>query len=239
MRVQGPETSPDRKSQEIPTSTDPITFTAEQILEHQRAFQEASFEFQTTNPDAAFLYARYMEAHYDAQPHERNAVIVEAVPFLYRAISETHILDLLRHFWRCHHPLFRATEREHMAEVTAMLDAVRNTFLNELPPAERQLYLNEEQRVQTTYRICRDLAALGKVAPGVFFLSASDLAIRLGVDSQQAYRALQRLRTLGILRIEKPGEPRAKGVSGVATTYRWTLPLPEPTTPAAEPAPAH
>ena len=220
------------------SSPPPQTVTPEQLLDHARCLHEASARLKAENPQLAVLYARYIEHRYDARPHERNAVIVQAVPFLYRAVAEEFIPELLRHFWRCHHPLFHATETEHLQEVEAMLVGVRRTFLDELPTAERDLYLLQDLRIQTVYRICRDLAILGKDGPGMFFISAGDLAVRLGVDAQQAHRSLNQLRKLGILRVETPGTQRAKGIPGRATVYRWTLPLPRvppPKGPAADP----
>ena len=219
-------------------SQSPHKLTPEQVLEHDRCIREASAQLKAGKRPLSALYDRYIKRRYNARPHDRNAVVVEAVPFLYRAVAEEFIPELLRHFWRCHHPLFRATEADHLREVEAMLAGVRTTFLNELPGAERELYLRQDPRIQTTYRICRDLANLGAVEPQVFFMSAGDLALRLGVDPQQAHRVLRQLCELGILQIETRGTQRAKGVHGRATTYRWTLALPQPRVPPPT-APAH
>jgi len=207
----------------------PHAVTPEQILAHARCLRVAAAQLEAERPGLAILYDRYIKRHHDVQPHNRNAVIVQAVPFLYRAVAEVVLIALMRHFWQRHHPMFRATEAEHLQEAEAMLAGVRTTFLSELPEAERALYLEMNPRTQASYRICRDLAAQASFKPGEFFMSAGDLAHRLGVNPRQAHRVLMELCELGVLRIETLGTRRAKGIPGRATIYAWTLPLPPPT----------
>lgn len=200
--------------------------TPEQIQRHQEATEAATTQLAREDPRLAKLYPQFME-RYEARPRERNAVIVEAVPFLYRAVAEESILPLLLHFYRCHAPLYSASEAEHEREVRAMISGVRTSYLESLSPGERNLYETLNPRIQAIYRICRDLAEPTKppVEPGTFFMSGDQLELRLGVASKQAHRDLLQLCKKGIMEIAKQGTRRSPGHRGLATTYRWLLPL--------------
>jgi predicted ArsR family transcriptional regulator len=175
----------------------------------------------------ARLYAQMLEHHYEARPHERNAVIVEAVPFLYRAVARKFVVPLVCHFYERHAPLYRDSAGQHRQEAEAMLAGVRETYLASLPADEAAIYRSLPEDQRDTYRICRDLAARpdSPLGPATFFLSSDQLALRLDVHSVQAHRLLAKLGSLGVLEVAAPGTKRAAGQRGLATTYRWLLPL--------------
>lgn len=205
----------------------PALLTPERILLHQQSMEKATAQLAKENPGLAKLYAQFMERRYEARPHARNEVIVESVPFLFRAVAEELIPQLLMHFHNCHWPLFEASLEEHMKEVRAMVHGVRNRYLESLPEGERALYGKLGPRIQTIYRICRDLAEVGESSsgPGKFFMSDDHMALRLNIDSQQAHRELRKLCSMGVMVIATKGTPRSAGVRGKATTYGWSLPL--------------
>ena len=58
----------------------------------------------------------------------------------------------------------------------------------------------------------------------LFFMSADEMGLRLGVPSIQAHCILKgKLAKLGIIEVVKNGVQRAKGQRGIATTYRWNV----------------
>ena len=58
----------------------------------------------------------------------------------------------------------------------------------------------------------------------LFFMSADEMGLRLGVPSIQAHCILKgKLAKLGIIEVVKNGVRRAKGQRGIATTYRWSV----------------
>lgn len=203
----------------------PPRLSAAQVLAHQQTENAARAHLERESPGLARLYAQMLDHHYEARPHERNAVIVEAVPFLYRAVAEKLVVPLVCHFYERHAPLYRDSAAQHRQEAEAMLAGVRETYLASLPADEAALYRSLPEDQRDTYRICRDLAAQPEspYGPATFFLSADHLALRLGVLSMEAYRLLVKMGGLGVLEQAVPGTKRAAGQRGLATTYRWLL----------------
>lgn len=203
--------------------------TAAMLLAHQKAESTARERLERESPELARLYVQMLERRFEAHPHERNAVIVQATPFLYRAVAEKFVVPLLEHFYERHAPLFRDPPTQHRQEAEAMLAGVRETYLACLPEDERALYSCLPERQRDAYRICRDLAALPEqpAGPATFFLSADQLALRLGIRSMEAHRLIAKMGSLPVLERVVPGTQRAAGQRGKAATYRWLLPLPE------------
>lgn len=206
----------------------PPRLTAAQVLAHQAAEQTARAKLKRESPGLARLYGQMVERRFEARPRERNAVIVEAVPFLYRAIAGKFVVPLLCHFYESHAPLFRDSLAQHRQEAEAMLSAVGDSFLASLSADEGALYLSLSEDQRDTYRICRDLAALPEApaGPATFFLSSDQLSLRLGCRSIEAYRLLTKFQNLPVIELVVPGTKRAAGQPCLASTYRWLLPLP-------------
>ena len=60
----------------------------------------------------------------------------------------------------------------------------------------------------------------------MFFMSADEMGMRLGISSIQGHRILKgKLTKLGIIEILENGVRRTKGQRGIATTYIWKVAL--------------
>lgn len=198
--------------------------TAGEILARKEEIRLAREEFQRENPRRARLYQEFMERRWEAKPQERNQVIVEAVPFLYRAIAEADIAPILMQFHRLNHPMFRATPEEHRYETEKMLEGVRRSYVEAMPEDVRKLYDDLDDREQTAFRICRDLSLLGEdPEERTFFMSGDQLGLRMNLASTQAYRILLNFDRIGLLERIVRGTRHSKGERGVATTYKWLL----------------
>lgn len=167
-----------------------------------------------------------IETRFQAEAQKRNFFITNAVPFLFRAVGRSHILDLTSHFYDCNRSLFNDSREQHLKEATAMLESVVKTYEGELNATERAIYRELHDKEQDAFRICRDLALLPQPdrEPMSFFLSFEHLGHRLGIHAMQAQRIMRRLAAYGMVKILKKGTRRAEGVRGEATNYLWLLP---------------
>ena len=159
-------------------------------------------------------------------PHQRNAFLTEAVPFLYRAVAPALIKPLVEFFYIVHKPIFRDPLSQHMKEAEALLKGVSETYLSSLPPDEQTLLQALAEREQIAYRILRDLAMrVTDDSPlRLFFMSADEMGLRLGISSMLAHRILKsKLAKMGIIKVVENGIQRAKGQRGIATTYQWNM----------------
>jgi hypothetical protein len=125
-----------------------------------------------------------------------------------------------------HKPIFHDSLSQHTKEAKALLKGVSETYRNTVPPEEQKLLQALTEREQIAYRILRDLAMrVTDDSPlRLFFMSADEMGLRLGVTSMQAHRILKaRLAKLGIIEVVLNGIRRGKGQRGIATTYRWNV----------------
>jgi len=82
------------------------------------------------------------------------------------------------------------------------------------------------EREQWAYRILRDLAMrVSDESPErIFFMSADEMGIRLGISTIQGNRILKgKLTKLGIIDFVENGVRRTKGQRGIETTYIWNV----------------
>ena len=159
-------------------------------------------------------------------PHQRNAFLNEAIPFLYRAVTPNLIKPLIEVFYIVHRPIFRDPISQHMKEAEALLEGVSETYFDSLPQDEQKLILALTEREQWAYRILRDLAMrVSDESPErIFFMSADEMGMRLGISSIQGHRILKgKLTKLGIIEVVENGVRRTKGHRGIATTYIWKV----------------
>ena len=159
-------------------------------------------------------------------PHQRNAFLTEAVPFLYHAVAPALIKPLVEFFYIAHKPIFNDSLSQHTKEAKALLKGVSETYLSSLPLDEQKLLQALTEREQIAYRILRDLAmrVTDDSPPGLFFMSDDELGLRLAIRSMEAHRILKgRLTKLGIIEVVENGIRRAKGQRGIATTYQWNM----------------
>ena len=159
-------------------------------------------------------------------PHQRNAFLNEAIPFLYRAVAPNLIKPLIEVFYIVHRPIFRDPISQHMKEAEALLEGVSETYFGSLPQDEQKLLLALTEREQWAYRILRDLAMrVSDESPErIFFMSSDEMGMRLGISSIQGHRILKgKLAKLGIIEVVENGIRRTRGQRGIATTYKWNM----------------
>jgi hypothetical protein len=196
------------------------------ILEQLKTREEALDALKKDNPAVHKLYLKFVDRNFTAMPHQRNAFLTEAVPFLYRAVAPALILPLVEFFYIVHKPIFHDSLSQHMKEAKALLKGVSETYMRTLPLDEQKLLQVLAEREQIAYRILRDLAmrVTDDSPPGLFFMSDDEMGLRLGLTSIQAHRILKaRLAKLGIIEVVLNGIRRGKGQPGIATTYRWNV----------------
>jgi hypothetical protein len=196
------------------------------ILEQIKTREEALDALKKDNPTLHKLYLKFVDRNFTAMPHQRNAFLTEAVPFLYRAVAPALILPLVEFFYIVHKPIFNDSLSQHTKEAKALLRGVSETYLSSLPPNEQKLLQALAEGEQIAYRILRDLAMrVTDDSPlRLFFMSADEMGLRLGISSMQAHRILKdKLAKPGIIQVLENGVRRAKGQRGIATTYQWNV----------------
>jgi hypothetical protein len=196
------------------------------ILAQLKTREEALDALKKDNPTLHKLYLKFVDRNFTAMPHQRNAFLTEAVPFLYRAVAPELIMPLVEFFYIVHRPIFHDPLAQHTKEAKALLKGVSETYWGTLPPDEQKLLQALTELEQIAYRILRDLAmrVTDDSPVRLFFMSDDELGLRLGLTSMQAHRILKaRLAKLGIIEVVLNGVRRAKGQRGIATTYRWNV----------------
>jgi len=193
------------------------------ILEQLKTREEALDALKKDNPALHKLYLKFVDRNFTAMPHQRNAFLTEAVPFLYRAVAPALIMPLVEFFYIVHRPIFKDPISQHTKEAKALLRGVSEAYLSSLPLDEQKLLQALTEREQIAYRILRDLAmrVTDDSPPGLFFMSDDELGLRLAIKSMEAHRILKgKLTKLGIIVVVLNGTLRSKGHRGIATTYR-------------------
>ncbi|MDC0309466.1 bifunctional DNA primase/polymerase [bacterium] len=196
------------------------------ILSQLKTREAALDALKKDNPTLHKLYLKLVDGNFTAMPHQRNAFLTEAVPFLYRAVAPALILPLVEFFYIVHRPIFKDPLSQHTKEAKALLKGVSETYWEALPPEEQKLLQALTEREQIAYRILRDLAmrVTDDSPPGLFFMSDDELGLRLAIKSMEAHRILKgKLTKLGIIVVVLNGTLRSKGHRGIATTYRWNV----------------
>ncbi len=206
---------------------------AASVLANIKAKREAVDLLAVKHPNLVRLYTEFIEPRYQAQEHARNGFIVQAVPFLYRAVAHQFVLELVGCFYDCNRALFNDSREQHMNEAKSMLESVAKTYVESLNEGERNVYDALDEHERGAFRICRDLALLQEPErePGTFFMSFNQLGDRLGIFPMQAQRIMRQFKSYGLIKLLKKGTRRAPGVRGEAGTYRWQLSLSKPTPP--------
>ena len=163
------------------------------ILEQLKTREEALDALKKDNPALHKLYLKFVDRNFTAMPHQRNAFLTEAVPFLYRAVAPALILPLVEFFYILHRPIFKDPLSQHTKEAKALLKGVSETYLSSLPLDEQKLLQALTEREQIAYRILRDLAmrVTDDSPPGLFFMSDDELGLRLAIKSMEAHRILK------------------------------------------------
>lgn len=159
------------------------TLHTDEILSKITAKSEANRILFAKHPSLQKLYTDIVEPRFQAKAHERNHSIVVMVPFLYRAVAKSLVLDIVGCFYDGNRGLFNDSRETHMKEGQSMLEAVAKTYLENLTVDERKVYDALPVLEQEAFRICRDLALLNdpKYPPPTFVISYNHLADRLGI----------------------------------------------------------
>ena len=210
----------------IEDESPPTLLSPTLILEQIKTRKEALDGLKKDNFTLHKLYLKFVDRNFTAMPHQRNAFLTEAVPFLYRAVAPALILPLVEFFYILHRPIFHDSLSQHTKEAKALLKGVSETYFGAVPSGEQKLLQALTEREQIAYRILRDLAmrVTDDSPVRLFFMSDDELGLRLAIKSMEAHRILKgRLTKLGIIEVLENGIKRAKGQRGIATTYRWNV----------------
>lgn len=196
-------------------------------IENRRSAEE---KLQARSPGLLRLYATFIEYRFQGMAGARNAFLVQAVPFLYRAVAPNYVLDLVMHFFDCNRALFHDGREQHQREALSLLEGVDASYPVTLTSDEQLVYdkLQPEQRI--AFRICRDLALLPEPSREAFtfFLGCNQLAGRMGLHPPQAQRLLQYFTSIGLIKRLSRGSRWSPGSKAEASTYQWLLPSPLP-----------
>lgn len=197
---------------------------AEIVLRNIAAKVDGLKALGSKHPKLVKLYTEFIEPRYQAVQGGRNDFIVQAVPFLYRAVAAPYVLELVGTFYDCNRSLFKDTRDDHMKEATAMLESVIKGYPEDLSANERKIYEALSEQERGAFRICRDLALLpGQPEQKTFFLAFGHLADRLGIYGPQAQRIMRQLAIYGLIDLREKGTRRAAKVQGKAGVYKWLL----------------
>jgi hypothetical protein len=178
-----------------------------------------------SKPILAKLYEEVLEPRFTALSGQRNKVITEAVPFLFRAVAPQFIPLLMGTFYDCNRALFKTDRDQHITEVNRMIKYIAETYSNELSPEERAIHEELAEPERSTFRVCRDLAIHPQKGyeVGTFFMAYNQLGGRIGIHTQQAKRSMQKLAGIGLVELIENGAKRERGKKPKACVWRWLL----------------
>lgn len=169
------------------------------------------------------------------QPGNRNDALVELVAGTFCAVCPRFVLGFAEAFHRANEAVFLDYPLERFAyEARHLLEGCLARYADQsLNSTEAAAYAGLESGVeQAAFRICHSLAMCDsnpKFAVGRFFLSAQNLAHRLGVLDMTAWRLLRRFEEQGLIGVATKGARRSKETPARATEWVWHL------APSAEP----
>ena len=212
------------------TQTTCTTDTTYQVsLQDKLAATKLRAAYRKEHPDEAKLFETLVDRLHPATPGKRNAILVKAVTFLYRAVCPELLRDFMKRAYTLNPGYYGDTLSEHEKQVEAHLGSVQKTYPETLSDMEREFYEAYDPAEQAAFRISRDFAFYTKevsLPPPLFVCPTNHLATRLR-NGGQAGRLIERLRKGGVIEIVEPGAQRTLGFRGKATIYRWCLPYPE------------
>jgi hypothetical protein len=169
------------------------------------------------------LYDTYIKRRFTPKQGYRNAHIVGMGAFLFQTVGEKQLVALLEAYYDFNQSVFKDSKATHMAEVAAIIEGRRATWLEGLNQDERTLYESLPAPYGEAFRICRDLGLQAKkeAAGYDFFLSCNDLGVRLDCHPQKAHRILESFQALGLLSVAIQGTQHTKAAAGRATRWIW------------------
>lgn len=179
------------------------------------------------------LYNTLVERRHEARGGRRNETIIQAVPFLHRALATSLVRRFLEWFYRMNAHVFSSSLEEHMKEVEGFIRDVESAYVANLSLREQSFYNAFGEREKDAFRIARDLAFLtgsSSLPPPEFFLSGGTLAERLGLfrsnghpQDEAGARILRTFVQYAVVKVTVPGKRREKDNSGKPSCYRWLL----------------
>jgi hypothetical protein len=215
------------------------TYMASQVdaglVARQRTINETEKRVQRwkrkcEDKDLVNAFENYLEDNYEPDFSCRNGILVDLVTNLHGKVCMMLLRSLTEIFHELYKPMFKDPITTHMKEFGSHLRAVERTFLESLPPDEREFYGNLNEREQDAFRICRSLGSCeypGYPRP-FFFLSHGEVARRLLLeDSKTSYRILMKLVRLGAIELRQVGSVWKPGARPKASVWKWALSLPE------------
>jgi len=227
-----------------PCTLNPVLYTTEEdqrvLVVKARARAEAKQrldEMKKHSPVLVGLYRSELEDRFEPGLHKRNAWLLEAVPFLFRACHRDAAEALALLHLRIHPKLYAGPEEEHRTSFLGLWEGLEHEYPARLSLSEKDIYEQLDERERSAFRICKDLAHAKK--DRTFFLASDHLAARLALGPVKGWRLLQTFEKLGFLRLVSKGDTYAKGLGrrARASTYQWLLPD-APATPSGAPTAA-
>ena len=163
------------------------------------------------------------------QPGNRNDALVELVAGTFCAVCPRFVLGFAEAWYRANEAVFADYAFElYRYEARNLLEGCLERYSDQsLSQAEANAYSKLESEVeQAAFRISRSLAMCDSnpaFPVGRFFLSAQNLAHRLGVLDMTAWRLLRRFEEQGIIGVATKGVRRSKETPARATEWVWHL----------------
>jgi len=207
----------------------PVLYTTEddpevlKVMARAEATQRLD-EMKKHSPVLVGLYRSELEGRFKPGLHKRNAWLLEAVPFLFRACHRDAAEALALLHLRIHPKLYAGPEEEHRTSFLGLWEGLEHEYPARLSLFEKDIYEQLDERERSAFRICRDLAHAKK--DRTFFLASDHLAARLALGPVNGWRLLRTFEKLGFLRLVSKGDTYAKGLGRrpQASTYQWLLP---------------
>jgi hypothetical protein len=150
-----------------------------------------------SNSKLSKLYLNHVDLEFNfVENGERNKTVIEIVSKLFTIVSPEIILEFLEKYWLQHSSTFVGYElKEGLEQAESHLKSLEASFFNDLSEKDKINYLKlNSDYDKSAFRICRTLSIYEdqKFPPPTFFLSADNLATRIGLNCRQGGVILQK-----------------------------------------------
>ncbi len=210
-----------RQEKNSSPSLNPASASTSCILHNSELF----VDFPNLRP----LYQKLV-AHRYGRPQRgmRNQAMCEIVATCFCSLAPDFVKGFAAEYFHQHSEVFAGYDFEtYKREADSVLAGCGRSYPQRLSEGERRAYAAlVGEREQAAFRIAQSLSKCeseATVPPPLFFLSCAALGTRLGIMDMSAGRILKGFEKTGIIKTERPGTLRTKGVKGIATVYRWVL----------------
>ncbi|VGO17206.1 hypothetical protein PDESU_05802 [Pontiella desulfatans] len=197
---------------------------------------QAWHELKTTSPEIARLYKKLIAHRVSAEQGRRNTELVALVTFAFDSVCEEVAMSFAELFYRLHANVFEDTLERHMKDARAHYNGMMRSYPERLSERERSFYDNRDEREQTFFRICRGLSLCECSEGRTLGIPQTYTGYRMGLDTQQVARLIEKFISAGILRRIQPGtrhhtDRNGNLIRGKAAVYEWILSHPAPSEP--------